>query len=91
MKVLKGYVRDMSHLEGSMAEGYILDEIMWFGTKYLQEFQHVSRRIWDAQEEEVVARKVLEGAIEKIVFTPSLQDLAHKYVLTNMEIMSSWI
>jgi hypothetical protein len=91
MKVLKGYVCDMSHPARSMAKGYILDEIMVFGTKYLQEFQHVSRRIWDAQEEEGVTRKVLKGAVEKIVFTPSLQDLVHSYVLTNMEIMSPWI
>jgi len=27
MKVLKGYVHNMSHLEGSMGEGHILDEI----------------------------------------------------------------
>ncbi len=30
MKVLKGYVRNMSHTEGSMAERYILDETMGF-------------------------------------------------------------
>jgi hypothetical protein len=28
MKVLKGYVRNMSHLEGPMVEGYILNETM---------------------------------------------------------------
>jgi hypothetical protein len=30
MKVLKGYVRNMLYTEGSMAEGYILDETMGF-------------------------------------------------------------
>ncbi len=38
-----------------------------------------------------MAREVLEGDVEKVVLTPSLQDLAHSYVLTNTEIMSSWI
>jgi hypothetical protein len=28
MKVLKGYVHNMSHFEGSMVEGYILDDII---------------------------------------------------------------
>jgi len=30
MKVLKGYVHNMSYTEGSMVEGYILDETMGF-------------------------------------------------------------
>jgi hypothetical protein len=75
MKVFKGYVYNMLHLEGSMAKRYILDETMGFVTKYLQEFQHVSRRIWDANKEGV-ARKVLEGIVKNVVLTPSLQDLA---------------
>jgi hypothetical protein len=42
--------------------------------KYLQEFQHVSRKIWDAKEEEGVVGEVLEGAVEKIVFSSTLWD-----------------
>ncbi len=33
-----------------MVEGYILDDIMGFVTKYLEEFQHVFRRIWDVED-----------------------------------------
>ncbi len=72
MKVLSGYVYNMSHPEGSMVEGYILDETMGFVTKYLQEFQHVSKIIWDVEEEEGVVGKVLKGIIEKVVLTPNL-------------------
>lgn len=90
MKVLKGYVHNMSHREGSMVEGYILDDIMGFVIKYLQEFQFVFRKNWDV-EEEGVAREVLKGVTKKVVLTPSLQDLAHSYVFTNTKIMSPWI
>jgi hypothetical protein len=38
MKVLKGYVCSMARLEGSMAEGYILEEMLGFVTEYLHEF-----------------------------------------------------
>jgi hypothetical protein len=84
MKVLKAYVRNISHPEGSMVKGYILNETMGFVTKYLQEFQHVSRRIWDAEKEDGVAGKVLKSVVVQVMFTPSLQDLAcqlsiHKY------------
>jgi hypothetical protein len=64
---------------------------MGFVTEYLQEFQHVSRRIWDVKKEEGVAEEILEGAIEKYVLNPKLQDLTHNYVLTNTKIMSPWI
>jgi hypothetical protein len=36
-----------------MAKGYMLKETVGFVTKYLQEFQHVSRRVWDADKEGV--------------------------------------
>jgi hypothetical protein len=45
---------------------------MGFVIKYLQEFQHVFRKNWDVEEEEGVAREVLEGVIKKVVLTPSL-------------------
>jgi hypothetical protein len=47
MKVFKGYVRNGSRPEASMAEGYILDETIRFVTEYLQDFRHVRHRIWD--------------------------------------------
>ncbi len=42
MKVLKGYVRSMAHLERSMVEGYVLEETLEFVIKYMHEFKHVS-------------------------------------------------
>jgi hypothetical protein len=45
MKVLNGYVCNMSNYGGSLAKGYILYETMGFVIEYLQEFQHVSKRI----------------------------------------------
>ncbi len=76
MKVLNGYVCNMSHPEGSMVEGYILDENMGFVIECLQEFQHVCRRIWDGEKEEGVVGEVLKGIVEKVMLTPNLQDLA---------------
>jgi hypothetical protein len=42
-----------------------------------------------AEEEEGVFGKVLEGASRKMVFSPILRDLAHKYELTNTKIMGT--
>ncbi len=79
MKVLKDYVCSMAWLEGSMAKGYVLEESLGFVIEYLHEFEHVSRKVWDAEEEKGFSREVLEGVFTKVVFNPILQDLAHKY------------
>lgn len=91
MKVLKGYVCNMSQLEGSMVKGSVLDETMGFVIEYLQEFQHVPKIIWDVEKEKGVVGEVLKGVVEKVVLSSTLRDLAHIYVLTNIEIMAPWI
>ncbi len=91
MKVFKGYVRNRSRLEASMAEGYILDETIGFVTKYLQDFRHVRRRIWDADEEEGVYGEVVEGAVTKLTLDPVARDVAHQYVITNVACLTPWV
>jgi hypothetical protein len=88
MKILKGYVPSMAHPEGSMVENYVLEETLWFVIEYIHEFEHVSRKVWDAKEEEGVFGEVLEGASLKVLLNPILRDLTHKHVLTNIDIMT---
>jgi hypothetical protein len=38
MKTLKGYVRNKVRPEGSMVEGYAIEEALRFCTNYLQDF-----------------------------------------------------
>ncbi len=89
MKVLKDYVPSMARLEGSIVEGYMLEEKLRFVIEYLHEFEHVSIRVQDA--EEGVYGEVFKGVPTKVVFSSILRDLAHEYVLTNIEIMGPWI
>jgi hypothetical protein len=51
MKTLKSYVRNMARSEASMAEGYLKDKCIGFIMEYLQRFDAVQRRVWDADEE----------------------------------------
>jgi hypothetical protein len=37
LRNLKGYVRNKAYLEGSIAEGYILEECMIFCSRFLQD------------------------------------------------------
>ncbi len=58
-------------------------------TKYLHEFEPITKRVWDA--EEGVSGEVLEGVFTKVVFNPILHDLAHDCVLTNTKVIGPWI
>jgi hypothetical protein len=91
MKTLKGYVRNMARPEASMAEGYVKEECIGFVTEYLQRFDVVHRRVWDANEEYGDVEEALEGAGKPYEMTATLRDIAHQYVLQNVAIMQPWL
>ena len=89
MKALKHYIWNMARPEASMAEGYARDECLGFITKYFHKFEVVDRRVWDANEEYIDVKEVLEGAGTNLM-TPTLRDVAHQYALTNLSLMAPW-
>jgi hypothetical protein len=91
MKTLKGYVRNMARPEASMAEGYVKDECIEFVTEYLQRFDVVQRRVWDADEEYGEVEEALEGPGKPYMLSSALCDVVHKYVLRNVAIMQPWL
>jgi hypothetical protein len=91
MKTLKGYVRNMARPEASMAEGYVKEECIGFVTKYLQRFDVVHRKVWNADEEYGDVEEALEGAGKPYVMTAALRDIAHEYVLQNVAVMQPWL
>jgi hypothetical protein len=91
MKTLKGYVRNMARPEASMAEGYVKEECIGFVTEYLQRFDVVKRRVWDANEEYGDVEEAVEGAGKPYMMTSALRDIAHKYVLRNVAVMQPYL
>jgi hypothetical protein len=47
MKSLKTYVQNMARAEGSMVEGYKMEEAIGFCTEYMQKFKTTKCQIWD--------------------------------------------
>lgn len=90
MRCLKNYARNMARPEASIAEGYSLDETLGFVTEYLQRFNVTRRRVWDAQEDEGVASEVMKGKPVDINLPLHVVDVAHDYVLHNIEILGPW-
>jgi hypothetical protein len=87
MKTLKEYVRNMAQPKASMAEGYLKDECLGFVTEYLQRFDVVHMRVWNAEEEYGDAEEVLEGARKSYLMTTELRNVVHQYVLRNISVM----
>jgi hypothetical protein len=77
IKTLKSYIRNTARPEATMAEGYVKEECIGFITKYLERFDAVHRRVWNAKEEYGDAEEVLEGAGRLYMMTPGMRDLAH--------------
>jgi hypothetical protein len=87
MKTLKGYVWYMARPEASMVERYLKEECLGFVTEYLQSFDVVQRRVWDAEEEYGDTEEVLEGVGKPYMMSHELLDAAHQYVLKNIAAM----
>jgi hypothetical protein len=85
MSVLKGYVRNRAKPEGSMAMGYTWDASLGFITEFLDLYPHTRRRMWDPNEEEMVAGEVLQGAATTKTLTGVEQSSIHDYVVHNYE------
>lgn len=91
MKLLKGHVRTYYRPEASMAQGYIKDETLGYITEYLAEYKHVTRRVWNSDEEECVIGEVLQGLATIKKVSTEIMAMAHLYVLLNTTVMEPWL
>ena len=80
---LKSFVRNRTHPEASMANGYAAEEALGFCTEYLNLQVHTKRHIWESEEEESMRASIVEGRGR--VFHLSEDELvkAHTYVIMN--------
>ena len=88
--VLKKYVRNRPLPEGSMAEGYIVDEALGLCTEYLQGFPYTRRRVWDDEEELGMSGVQLQGKGKPRRMTDVELRAAHLYVITNSTATDSY-
>jgi hypothetical protein len=89
MKALKGYVHNMAQPEGSMANGYSIEEALGFCIKYIQEVK-TTRRVLDDKEEPTMNDEVLEGNSHPHTLSGNLKNWAHMFILHNASTMEPW-
>jgi hypothetical protein len=83
MKTLKDFVRTRAHPEGSMAEGFVMDDTLGFYTEYMSRFTATRRRVWDEKEEPGLFDEEPKGGRVKCVLSKNIRKWAHKFVIDN--------
>jgi hypothetical protein len=84
MKSLKEYMRTKAQLEGSMAEGYVMDNTLGFCTEYMSRFTRSRRRVWDDQQKPRLFDEEPKGGGIKWPMSPTLREWTHNFVLDNV-------
>ncbi|WVZ49340.1 hypothetical protein U9M48_000708 [Paspalum notatum var. saurae] len=101
LRTLKGYVRNKSHAEGSIAEGYISEECMTFCSRFLEDVdtklnrpeRHESAAVVEPPSELSIFGKIdynKKGATIETLSTYEMQQIRH-YLLTNCDEVTAYI
>ena len=79
MKVLKGFVRQKTRPEGSMAEGWLAQESCVFISEYLMNENTNIRGLWSTKDDERVVGEVPQGNGITKRFTENMREKVHTY------------
>ena len=82
-KSLKGFIRNLAKPESSIARGYEVEEALGFITKYMANYNIMSQRVWDNEEEPTMVDEILEGKKKSRDLSEDLWNAMHEFVLDN--------
>jgi hypothetical protein len=88
LKTLKDYVRTYSHPEGSIAEGYLMDDTLGFCTEYIHQYRGATHRVWDAEKDAIMNDEILRyNSQQKRKMSDKFRNYAHAFVLDNTSLL----
>jgi hypothetical protein len=90
MKTLKDFVRTHARPEGSMAEGYAMEETLGYCTEYLTRFEPTSKRVWDDKEDPIMNDEIVQGGGLQRTLGEDERVWAHEFVVNNSAHLESW-
>lgn len=90
MKTMKDYVRQMAHPEGSMAEGYMVEESVFLSSHYLKRINPNALKSWRIPTLPESKDLVLGSKSTRMQLQPIVYEQAHKYVLHHTREMLIW-
>jgi len=81
MKTLKDYVQTYAHPEGSIVEGYRMDDTLGFCTKYIKEYSGTAHRMWDTTKDATMYDEVLRSQVpRKCTMSNEFRNYTHAFV-----------
>ncbi|MCO5612632.1 hypothetical protein L7F22_066901 [Adiantum nelumboides] len=91
MGVLKGYVRQKARPEGSMAEGWMLEECMYYVCEYLEQTDFEAPCVWTNESSSTMSDEVLSG--KGVPFQLKIQDNLDisTFIVYNSECMKQYV
>ena len=76
-------MRNLAKPEGSIAQGYQVEQALGFITEYMSDYNVTTRRIWDDKEEPSMVDEILEGKGKPKLLSEELRNAMHAFVLDN--------
>lgn len=68
---------------------YVLEEVLRFCIEYLVDFIATRHRVWDDKENPSMFDEVFESDGHPQIMSIELRDMAHSFVLQNVELMAT--
>jgi hypothetical protein len=94
-KALKGYVKNLARPEGSIAQGYQVDEALGFATEYMANYTTTESRVWDGDEDATMTDDMVEEKGRPRRLSKDLQKEVHDFVLDRVvyrdEMTVTWL
>ncbi|MCO5560912.1 hypothetical protein L7F22_014532 [Adiantum nelumboides] len=90
MKTLKGFVRQRARLEGSMVEGWLVQESCVFVSEYLSRSQNNALELWSTKDDDQVAGDVPQGNGVVKRFSEEVRTKVSNYRMMNTDGMQKW-
>jgi len=91
MTTLKDYICKYTHLEGSIAEEYRMDDTLCFCTEYMKQYRGTTQRVWDSKEEAIRNDEVLPlHQSKKQKMFEEMHTYAHAILLDNAACLEAW-
>ena len=91
MKVLKGYVRQKARPKGSMVQGWLVQESMFYIMEFFVQLNPNMPRLWDDSDDPRVIGEVGQGNRWPKKMSVSLQIKVNNLCLYNCVEMEKWI
>jgi len=90
MKTLKDYVCTYAHPDGSIVEGYRMEDTLGFYTEYMKQYHRTTHRVWNAMEDAIMNDEVLPTHEGRKCKRKEMCGYAHAFVLDNAASLQPW-